>query len=661
MTDGSKPTSVSVSAAAAFVAHGAVAWMTFGLLEHLCLSVLPAWRESSLLLVPWSRAVALGLTLAGYGVAGALLGAAAGAAARLLSRMGGGPSVQDPAGDAATATLVLAWIVHLAMARGFSRSAYLGLAVAGLLVTALAARRRWRHGRVPRVTRWLVSPSGTSLCLLAPLVFRDRLHLAALGEHLGTSAGVFKAGVAAAGTLLLVLLLVAGALVRRGGARQTLRARVAVLSVLALAVAASSALLDHAALSRLKRTGAPPVTPQDSTSHPRPTGFLLLTLDAVRADHLSVYGYPLDTSPNLASLARHATVYENAWAASDMSLGSHASLFTGKYPGRHGAWAGEGFPVGRPLPASERTLAERAAEAGCVRFAAAANGYFLNAAYGLSRGFQLFDVPQADRLELRTRLDLAAHRFAGRGAAVHRRAREVNAVLAKGLDAARSANRPFLAFANYMEAHDPYAPDRRFLGRFPGYDPLLPPRAERFIGPAGSRRIVDPRERRHLVSLYDSAIATLDHELGLLFERMRAMGLYDGALIVVTADHGEMLGERGIFGHGAGLMDEVLRIPLIVKFPFQREARRVAVPVSQVDLVPTLLDLFGLPLDPGLDGISLLGVEQAGERELRAESPPERAVFRGGSTVLERVPAGPAPPPLDPEALDRLKSLGYVR
>ncbi|HOC17152.1 MAG TPA: sulfatase [Vicinamibacterales bacterium] len=635
--------------------------MTFGLLEHLCLSVLPAWRESSLLLVPSSRAAALAVTLAGYAVVGALLGGAAGAGARLLGWGGGdAPSGRRAAADAATATLVLAWTVHLAAARSFSRSAYLGLAVSALLVAALVARTGWPHGRVPRVTAWLVSPAGASVCLLAPLVFRDRLHLAALGEHLGTSAGVFKAGAAAAGTSLLVLLLVAGALFHRGTGRHTGRARLAVLLALALTLGASSVLLDRAALSRLSAGGAAPA-PRESTAPPRPTGILLLTLDAVRADHLPVYGYPLDTSPNLASLARHATVYLNARAASDMSLGTHASLFTGKYPSRHGAWVGGAFPVGRPLAASERTLAERAAEAGCIRFAAVANGYFLNTAYGLSRGFQLFDVPRADRLELRLRLDFAARRLAGRGGAVHTRASEVNAVLAKGFDAARAANRPFFAFANYMEAHDPYTPDRRFLGRFPGYDPSLPRRAGRFIGAAGSRRVIDGRERRHLVSLYDSAIATLDRELGLLFDRMRTMGLYDGALIVVTADHGEMLGERGVFGHGAGLVDEVLRIPLIVKFPFQREARRVAIPVSQVDVVPTLLDLLGLPPDPGLDGISLLEAEQAGERELLAESPPERAVFRAGSTVLERVPAGQGPGPLDPEALERLKSLGYVR
>jgi arylsulfatase A-like enzyme len=638
------PTAITFRAAGWGLLHGALAWLTFGLIEHLCLSVLPAWRESSLLLLPGSRAATLGWTLGTYVIGGALLAAAVTVVVARPGRM---------APDVATATLVVAWMPHVLEARGSSRSAYLSLALAGLLAAALAVRLLGRLPRLTGLTTWLTAPAGASACLVVPLVFRDQLHLSTLAGRLGPSAAAFKMAAAAGGSLLVVLLLVAGGgMTRPHDGRPAWRPRLLTAAALALALVVASMVLDRTALARLREGAA------FSTTSPA-RGVLLVTLDAVRADHLTPYGYSRDTSPNLAALARQATLYLDARAASDMSLGTHASLFTGKYPSRHGAWAGGDFPIGRPLSASERTMAERVGAAGWVRFAAVANGYFLNAAYGLSRGFQLFDVPVSDRLELRWRAGTLVRSLSQRGPTVHRPAREVSGVLVEGFDAARRAGRPFLAFANYMEAHDPYAPDPDLVGRFPGYDRALPARVGAFIGAGGARRVFDPRERRHLVSLYDSAIATLDRELGLLFDRMRALGLYEGALIVVMADHGEMLGERGVFGHGAGLVDEVLRIPLIVKFPFQAEGRRVTAPVSQVDLLPTVLEMAGLPPDPALDGMSLQAAERAIERAVLAEAPPQRAVHRAGVTVLERIPATPGS--LDPASVDRLKSLGYVR
>ena len=623
--------------------EGALAWLTFGLLEHLCLSVLPAWRESSLLLTPASRLGALAALLAAYTLFGALAGAVAGAAFPARAA-GAGP-----------ATVVLAWIPHLVAARGFSRSAHLALAVAVLLLAVLALRA-WRPRPAwDRLTAWLASPAGVSLCLLAPLVFRDQLHLSPLAARLGPAASAFKAIVAAAGTLLLILLLAAGARAwssRRRPARAWLR--LATPFVLGAAILSGAWLLDARALGRVAEPGRAP-------GGAGAGGVLLISLDAVRADHLSAYGYRYPTSPALAALAEHATVYLDARAASDMSLGAHASLFTGTYPGRHGAWVGGAFPFGRPLAPSVRTLAERLGDAGWVRFASVANGYFLNRAYGLSRGFQLFDVPAEDRLELRSRVRGLIARLSGGAAPVNRPAREVNGVLLAGLEAARAGGRPFLAFANYMEAHAPYAPRPALTDPFPGYDPSLPARAGPFVGAEGTRRVVDPRERGHFVSLYDGGIAALDRELGALFDRLRSLGLFDPALIVVVADHGEMLGERGIFGHGAGLVDEVLHVPLIVKYPFQREGRRVPEPVSQVDIVPTVLDALRLRPDPSLDGISLLSAEPSRGRVVLAEAPPYRSVYDGRAARLERMEGVPGAGPSDADGLDRLKSLGYVR
>ena len=641
-------------AVAGGLTHGVLAWLTFGLFEFLCLSALPAWRESSLLLTPADRVADLAATLAGYGLAGAVLGGVAGGAAALLGRVRHAePSVAPGRlADLASVTLVGAWIAHLAETRDLSRSAYLGLAVAGLLLAALAVRIVSARAAWQQRTAWLATPAGLSVCLLAPLVARDQLHLSALAQRVGQAAPALKAGAAAGGTLALVVALLAGASLRGRRRSGSLWApRLWAAAALVLLTLGLGWALDARAIRRL-RAGPAVAAPG------RARGVLLVSLDAVRADHLSVYGYPCNTSPALATFARHATVYLDARATSDGSLGSHASLFTGKYPSRHGAWVGGDFPFGRPLAAAETTLAERLGEAGWTRFGAVANAYFLNRTYGLSRGFQLFDVPAGDRLELRSRLRTVVP---GRGGRVHRSAREVNAVLAVALEAARAGQRPFLALASYMEAHTPYAPDPDFVGRFPGFDPSLPVRFGSFIGAEGARPVFGARESRHLVSLYDSAIASLDRGLGRLFETMRALGLYDETLIIVVADHGEMLGETGVFGHGAGLVEQVLRVPLIVKYPFQREGRRVSAPVSQVDVMPTVLEVLGLPPAPGIDGMSLREAEHAEGRVVLSEAPPERLAHDGRSSSRKRAPAADRPAPIDGATLDRLKSLGYVR
>lgn len=608
-----------------------LAWLTFGVVEHLMLTVLPALRESSFLFSP-ARLIDWLATLALYAALGAGAGAVLGAIVARAFAEGEKPGPrgrESIAADAALLVLAVLWLLHLGDTRWLSRSVYLAMAVAGLVIGALVFRLSSRRASVHAATSLLASPFGAAICLLAPLAWRNQLHITTLAERFGASASSMKAAISAGGTGFLVVLLVAAPLLA-GRSRRALpsaawsrRAKGVAAALAGTAVLAGWA--DARALARLRG---------DDLGTPRTVaGVLLITLDGVRADHLSAYGYPHPTSPSLDRLARQATVYRDVLAASDMSLGTHASILTGKYPSRHGAWEAADFPVGRPLAPGETTMAERLAGAGYAAIGVAGNGYYLNGAYGLTRGFDVFEVRPRDRLEFRVRLRSHFARLAGLPESTYTRAAEINAALRRGVEAA-AGERGFLAFANYMEAHAPYEPDAEFERSFPGYSPAVP-RGERFIGAGGTGVVLDETRRRHFVSQYDAAIASVDRQLGVLFDDLRRQGLYDSLMVVVLGDHGEMLGEEnGVFGHGAGLAEEVLRVPLIVKYPHQQTGRTVHAPVSQVDVLPTVLDVLGLPIDRSLDGTSLRGIEGLPPRTLLAESPPSVAIYRGNRKLL---------------------------
>jgi arylsulfatase A-like enzyme len=223
---------------------------------------------------------------------------------------------------------------------------------------------------------------------------------------------------------------------------------------------------------------------------------------------------------------------------------------------------------------------------------------------------------------------------------------EVNAAASGYLAWAARTHEPFFLFLNYMDAHAPYLPRPPFDERYPGRDPAF--RWDKQYGRlidevmSGVRPISD-RERAHLESQYDGSIAYLDHHLGRLFDRLKALGLYDDALIIVTSDHGEAFGEHGFVGHGAYLYENQLRVPLIVKYPRSRQATVTDTLVSSVDLLPTILDVIGSPVRNGLDGRSLRGIERVAGRWVSAESYAADAkgrVTRDGSPVEVAVYCG---------------------
>ncbi len=322
---------------------------------------------------------------------------------------------------------------------------------------------------------------------------------------------------------------------------------------------------------------APPAPPA------RPN-LILVTLDTTRADHLGAYGYGRPTSPAIDRLAADAVLYTNATTTSTWTLPSHASLFTGRFPKSHGARldrqgrlslaqavSGPAAIVGlraRPLTADQPTLAGILRDAGYAT-AAVVGGPWMKRLFGLGAGFQHYD--DAEITEVAGRL-----------------ARQVTDAAIAWLDG--HAGERFFLFLNYYDPHGPYS-DPDWLAQ-----EFLPPGQYVFPEPENP-------SLEYVRATYDGEIRYMDQHLGRLLDHLRARGLYDAAWIVVTADHGELLGEEGRRGHGLSLYQGELRIPLLVKpprgsAPPGREDQRIQL----TDLLPMLLARLGLPPPPGVQG-----------------------------------------------------------
>jgi arylsulfatase A-like enzyme len=366
---------------------------------------------------------------------------------------------------------------------------------------------------------------------------------------------------------------------------------IAVLAgVLSLAVVPGGAIWERYQLWRL---------PEPSPNTPN---VLLIVLDTVRADRFGSYGYDRLTTPFLDRLAGQGVRYENAIAPSSWTLPSHATLFTGRFPYEHGAM------LNVPLSTRFPTLAEVLAARGYATVGIASNNGMLSKGFGLARGFihceneffSLFDSARRTVFgrEIEHRLD---------GTVDHDprldrlQAPEVNARFLAWVDS--HPGRRFFAFLNYMETHETRLPPFEVARRFsPTPEAISAP-----YTPAVSWARHAPRpDRQQLSDAYDASLAYLDSQLEILFDRLRSRNLDRDLLVVITSDHGESLGERGIFQHRSSLYDEQIRVPLFIRFPGRIAAQSlVARPVSLRDVPATILSV-AVGDESALPGRSLL-------------------------------------------------------
>jgi len=334
---------------------------------------------------------------------------------------------------------------------------------------------------------------------------------------------------------------------------------------------------------------------------------VVITLDTTRVDHLSCYGYARNTSPSLDAFARRAVRFDRAWSTSSWTLPAHASLFTGQYPSRHGAdydsrggaVLGDviGLPVARYVKAGMLgddaiTLAELLAERG-YRTGAFVAGPWLHRSFGLLQGFD--------------HKDDAVTSFGGR------RAAEVTAAALAWLGGLPESE-PYFLFVNYFDPHAPYEPIGRYA-EFPRAAEPLDYDYEAFM--RGEE--LDEDRRAVLRDRYDAEIRDMDRQLGVLLDAVLARPGGEHALIVVTADHGEALGEEGRLGHGLWLSEEQTRIPLLVRYPRERAAgSQRDDPIQLVDVPRLLAAELDLAVPDGGDAVAP-GEREAAYLELRRE------------------------------------------
>ena len=439
---------------------------------------------------------------------------------------------------------------------------------------------------------------------------------------------------------------------------------------------------------------AQPATPALS-SHPPARGpnVLLIAVDTLRADRLGCYGSDLGATPRIDALATESVRFEEAYAHAPWTLPSFASLLTSLTPPQHGA----GGQLGqfRGLRPEVRTVAECFRDAGYAT-AGIINVGFLTTSFGMSQGFDHVDYEvYPNNVEVRV-------------------ARRTTDAAIKWLS--ERPERSFFLMVHYFDPHLVYNPPLVYRQRFAA--PEDQDNADwvfgtrQHIGQLRQGKMnIDAATIRRAEKLYNGEVAYADHEVGRLLEALGGLQLADSTIVVFTANHGEeFLDHRG-FEHGHTLYDELVHVPLLIRYPGRLKPGVVTTPIGQIDVAPTLCALTSVAPEPSFVGRSLLGLIDKTETEVHPIifegnfwGPPFRGWLHGAYKLIVR-PGGvelynldsdpgeqrdlsaveparlqkmvadfklahkamaahdqdrPQPVKLDPDEMERLRSLGYL-
>ncbi|MHC4158430.1 MAG: sulfatase-like hydrolase/transferase [Planctomycetota bacterium] len=284
-------------------------------------------------------------------------------------------------------------------------------------------------------------------------------------------------------------------------------------------------------------------------------GVVLISIDTCRADYLSCYGYPDKTTPNIDALAKEGILFENAIAPLPLTLPGHTTMLTGTIPPYHGVHDNDYYKVG---PSNE-TIAEVLKLNG-FSTGAIISAFVLDSRFGLDQGFDSYNdsfVEEPNSVSISQRRAGEATRFA-----------------LEWLD--KNKSKSFFMFLHYFDPHWPYEPPEPFDSVFAD-------------------------------NLYAGEIAYTDYCIGQVIRKLKNLGLYDSTIIVITSDHGEMLGEHGEQTHGYFLYESAVKVPLIVKIPKGPKGKRIYEVVGLIDIVPTIYSCLQMPIPAHIPGEDLSG------------------------------------------------------
>lgn len=310
-----------------------------------------------------------------------------------------------------------------------------------------------------------------------------------------------------------------------------------------------------------------------------PPNFLLISIDALRADHLSCYGYDRHTSPVLDRLASRGTRFSRAFANTHGTPPSHATLFSSLYQETHrvGVGTGQVTPADNTMPAEIEMVQEILGGAGWSTVAVTGGGY-MAARFGFNRGFD-------DYVDAPRRVDRAA------------------GILFEHLRDAVARRRPVFAFLHTYQVHSPYDPPRRFRSLFGEFQGSIEATSEALLEiNSSATREFSREDFEYLESLYDGEIRFTDEVLGRLLDSLEGIGFLDQTIVIVTSDHGEEFGEHGGVLHGGKLFEELLHVPLIISGNGIDSGVVDPSLVSLVDIAPTVLALAGLEVPRTMEG-----------------------------------------------------------
>jgi len=357
---------------------------------------------------------------------------------------------------------------------------------------------------------------------------------------------------------------------------------------------------------------------------PLPAGsnLLLITLDTLRADHLSSYGYPRNTSPVIDRLVAEGVRFAQPSVQWPKTGPSMASIFTATYPKDNGIVR----RIGIPLPCRFEMLAEELRRQGYSTHAVVANGALASDFY-FDQGFDTY---------------IETWKLEPDGAADPNRAEAVTGLaigLLDRLSRERDEGRPFFLWVHYLDPHAPYSPPGEWSERFQGdehWSPepkvLISDKPDQQMYGIGRSQVLDGHdELAYYVARYDAEIAYNDAQVGRLLEAMTERGLLEKTLTVVTSDHGESLGDHHYyFDHGRFGFQTCLKVPLIFHYPGVLEPRVDERPVELIHLAPTLLEAAGKELP---HGVWMQGRSLTPRLRGRSSGPRDPAEGAGGSLV----------------------------
>ncbi len=321
---------------------------------------------------------------------------------------------------------------------------------------------------------------------------------------------------------------------------------------------------------------------------PEVRNVILIVVDTLAAQHLGFMGYERDTSPFMDELASRSIIFDRAYTPKSETLPSFTSIFSGLHPRTHrvlenGVW----------IPETVHMLTEDFRDAGFITWGVPAFRV-IDGSYGLKRGFTFYaNAPalphRAPRIIERVSGLLEGHQLSGEPSFV-------------------GETKPLFLFTHFYDPHTEFTPDPDVLAMFadPLYDGPVDGTWELFKKYNNYEIEFDEADLRHVRDLYDAEIRTFDNNLREFFVCLERVGLMENSVIVFTADHGENLGEHHFITHGHPY-EKSLHVPLLVHFPDNKAAgTRIDVLVETTDIMPTLMDLMGIPIPGNLDGSSLM-------------------------------------------------------